>query len=187
MDSGTGGANDNIFYGNDVSYATANGVEVTFSRNDIIGNRAWGSEYGVWGGYSFGTRIESNDFRKNRTGIAIEHGQYNTISGNLFDRDSTAIRLWADSIQPSEWGYPKHHDTRSHSYWITGNAFVGNRVGLKVRNTQGVVLQGNRAKGVDSLLQWEPIPDFQVGAVTEEIGRASCRERVEDWGGCGEV
>src|SRR5207249_2254764 len=125
MDSGTGGANDNIFYGNDVSYATANGVEVTFSRNDIIGNRAWGSEYGVWGGYSFGTRIESNDFRKNRTGIAIEHGQYNTISGNLFDRDSTAIRLWADSIQPSEWGYPKHHDTRSHSYWITGNAFVG--------------------------------------------------------------
>src|SRR5438093_4765991 len=168
MDSGTGGANDNIFYGNDVSYATANGVEVTFSRNDIIGNRAWGSEYGVWGGYSFGTRIESNDFRKNRTGIAIEHGQYNTISGNLFDRDSTAIRLWADSIQPSEWGYPKHHDTRSDSYWITGNAFVGNRVGLKVRNTQGVVLQGNRAKGVDSLLQWEPIPDFQVGAVTED-------------------
>ena len=168
MDSGTGGANDNIFYGNDVSYATANGVEVTFSRNDIIGNRAWGSEYGVWGGYSFGTRIESNDFRKNRTGIAIEHGQYNTISGNRFDRDSTAIRLWADSIEPSEWGYPKHHDTRSHSYWITGNAFVSNRVGLKVRNTQGVVLQGNRAKGVDSLLQWEPIPDFQVGAVTED-------------------
>ena len=180
MDSGTGGANDNIFYGNDVSYATANGVEVTFSRNNIIGNRAWGSEYGVWGGYSFGTRIESNDFRLNRTGIAIEHGQYNTISGNLFDRDSTAIRLWADSIEPSEWGYPKHHDTRSHSYWITGNALVGNRVGLKVRNTQGVVFQGNRAKAVDSLLQWEPIPDFQVGAVTEDTLPERVRDAVPD-------
>ena len=53
MDSGTGGANDNLFYGNDVSYATANGVEATFSRNEIIANRAWGSEYGVWGGYSY--------------------------------------------------------------------------------------------------------------------------------------
>ena len=180
MDSGTGGANDNIFYGNDVSYATANGVEVTFSRNNIIGNRAWGSEYGVWGGYSFGTRIESNDFRLNRTGIAIEHGQYNTISGNLFDHDSTAIRLWADSIEPSEWGYPKHHDTRSHSYWITGNALVGNRVGLKVRNTQGVVFQGNRAKAVDSLLEWEPIPDFQVGAVTEDTLPERVRDAVPD-------
>src|SRR5437773_881870 len=202
MDSGTAGANDNLFYGNDVSYATANGVEATFSSHEYIVNRAWGSEYGVWGCYSFGTRIESNDFRTNRTGIAIEHGQYNTISCNLFDRDPTAIRLWADSIEPSEWGYPKHHDTRSHSYWITGNALVGNRVGLKVRNTQGVVLQGNRAKGVDSLLQWEPIPDFQVGAVTEDTlpdrgGRntipasvpaswLSCRHRsaviVDEWG-----
>src|SRR6266540_2339746 len=36
MDSGTGGANDNLFYGNDVSYATANGIEATFSRNRII-------------------------------------------------------------------------------------------------------------------------------------------------------
>ena len=168
MDSGTGGANDNVFYGNDVSYATANGIEVTFSRNDIIGNRAWGSEYGVWGGYSFGTRIAANDFRGNRTGIAIEHGQNNTIDGNLFDRDSTAIRLWADSIQPSEWGYPKHHDTRSHSYWITGNAFVGNHVGLRVRNTQGVVFERNRANGVDSVLRWEPIPDFQVGALNAD-------------------
>src|SRR5437773_1885387 len=107
-------------------------------------------------------------------------GQYNTISCNLFDHDSTAIRLWADSIEPSEWGYPKHHDTRSHSYWITGNALVGNRVGLKVRNTQGVVFQGNRAKAVDSLLQWEPIPDFQVGAVTEDTLPEQVRDAVPD-------
>ncbi len=40
MDSGTGGANDNLVYGNDVSYATANGVEITFSRNRVVANRA---------------------------------------------------------------------------------------------------------------------------------------------------
>src|SRR5437867_4623598 len=67
MDSGSGGANENLFYGNDVSYATANGIEATFSRNRIIGNRAWGSEYGVGGGYSYQTEIVGNDFRGNRT------------------------------------------------------------------------------------------------------------------------
>lgn len=138
MDSGTGGANDNLFYGNDVSYATANGVEATFSRNEIIANRAWGSEYGVWAGYSYQTEIVGNDFRGNRTGVAIEHGQDNVIANNRFDRDSTAIRLWADSIEPSDWGYPKHHDTRSRNYRISGNDFSGNRTILNVRNTAGV-------------------------------------------------
>jgi len=138
MDSGTGGANDNLFYGNDVSYATANGVEATFSRNEIIANRAWGSEYGVWAGYSFQTEIVGNDFRGNRTGVAIEHGQDNVIANNRFDRDSTAIRLWADSIESSDWGYPKHHDTRSRDYRIGGNEFVGNRTTLHLRNTMGV-------------------------------------------------
>src|SRR6266508_3322370 len=138
MDSGTGGANDNLFYGNDVSYATANGVEATFSRNEIIANRAWGSEYGVWGGYSYETEIRANDFKRNRTGVAIEHGQDNTIAGNRFDHDSTAIWLWADSIAPSDWGYPKHHDTRSRDYHFSENAFLGNRPRLNERNTSGL-------------------------------------------------
>src|SRR5438093_2189250 len=148
MDSGSGGANDNVFSGNDVSYATANGIEATFSRNTITGNRLWGSEYGVWGGYSFETRIAANDFRGNRTGIAIEHGQDNVIAANRFAGDSTAIRLWADSIEPSEWGYPRHHDTRSRDYHIAGNAFVSNRVVLRARNTSGLVFARNGWAGV---------------------------------------
>src|SRR3989475_4044602 len=66
MDSGTGGANDNLIDANDVSYATANGLEATFSRNTITNNRAWGNEYGVWGGYSFETQIVGKDFTNNR-------------------------------------------------------------------------------------------------------------------------
>src|SRR6266699_2243523 len=88
MDSGTGGANDNLIDANDVSYATANGVEATFSRNTITNNRAWGNEYGVWGGYSFETKIAGNDFRNNRTGVAIEHGQDNVIVGNRIVLDA---------------------------------------------------------------------------------------------------
>lgn len=138
MDSGTGGANDNMFMSNDVSYATANGVEATFSRNQIVGNKAWGSEYGVWGGYSYETSIRGNNFRNNRTAIAIEHGQDNSIVANSFDGDSTAIRLWADSITASDWGYPKHRDTRSRDYRINGNTCRQIRTVLRIRNTTGI-------------------------------------------------
>lgn len=163
MDSGSGGANDNVFSANDVSYATANGIEATFSRNTITGNRAWGSEYGVWGGYSFESRIAGNDFRDNRTGIAIEHGQGNVITANRFAHDSTAIRLWADSIEPSDWGYPKHRDTRSHDYRITENVFVGNRVALRARQTGQLAFRGNRWLGVDSLTVLRDTIAFDVG------------------------
>src|SRR3989454_5435739 len=182
MDSGTGGANDNLFYGNDVSYATANGVEATFSRNKIIANRAWGSEYGVWGGYSYQTLIADNDFKDNRTGIAIEHGQDNTIAGNRFDHDSTVIRLWADSIEPSDWGYPKHHDTRSRDYQISENAFVGNRTRLNARNTTGL--------DTTSTIPHQPPPSFITklmrDSVTVPSSDLSRRDRsaivVDEWG-----
>ena len=150
MDSGVGGANDNMFYGNDFSFSTANGIEATFSRNLFFANRVVGNEYGVWGGYSFSSRIVGNDFRDNRTGIAIEHGQNNVITENSFTRDSTAIRLWADSIEPSDWGYPKHHDTRSRDYRIANNVFVDNRTVLNVRNTTGL----------DTTESFTPLPVF---------------------------
>ena len=152
MDSGTTGATDNEFINNDFSFAPANGMEATFSRNKFIRNRAVGNDYGLWGGYSYSSVIEGNDFADNRWGIAIEHGQDNIIRGNRFLRDSTAIRLWADSIEPSEWGYPKHHDTRSRDYAVDSNVFVGNRVAVRARNTSGLVVTGNRLIGVDTIL-----------------------------------
>src|SRR5467141_2652157 len=161
MDSGTGGANDNLLYGKDVSYATAKGVEATFSRNEIIANRAWGSAYGVWGGYSYQTEIVGNDFRGNRTGVAIEHGQDNVIANNRFDHDSTAIRLWADSIEPSDWGYPKHHDTRSRDYRIGGTAIIGNRTILSVRNTTGV--------DTTSTILPQPAPTFITKLLNDSV------------------
>ncbi|HEV8263586.1 MAG TPA: NosD domain-containing protein [Gemmatimonadales bacterium] len=151
MDSGTGGANDNLFVGNDFSFAPANGMEATFSRNTFVANRAAGNDYGLWAGYSFESRIVGNDFSGNRVGIAIEHGQDNLIVANRFLGDSTAIRLWADSIEPSEWGYPKHHDTRSRDYRVADNVFVRNRVAIRAARTSGLVVTHNRWVAVDSV------------------------------------
>ena len=150
MDTGVGGVNDNMIYGNDFSFAPTNGMEATFSRNTFINNRVEGSEYGLWGGYSYGSRIIQNSFVGNRTGIAIEHGQDNAIYLNSFRDDSTAIRLWANKIEPSDWGYPKHRDTRSRDAVIQGNAFYDNRVGLRVASTTGLVVKENRFLRVDS-------------------------------------
>jgi parallel beta-helix repeat protein len=152
MDTGAGGANDNLFYGNDFSFAPANGIETTFSRNSFIANRVEGCEYGVWGGYSFNSRFIGNQFLRNRTGIAIEHGQDNLIASNTFSEDSTAIRVWGDPIQPSDWGYPKHRDTRSRGYRIETNVFNGNRVGVRAAGTSGLTLTKNEFIAVDSVI-----------------------------------
>ena len=138
MNTGQGGANDNVFYANDFSFAPANGMEATFSRNTFVANIAEGNDYGLWGGYSFDSRIVANCFANNRYGIAIEHGQQNSVIGNRFRGDSTAIRLWGDSIQPSDWGYPKHRDTRSRDYLIERNAYVGVPRKFQLANSSGV-------------------------------------------------
>lgn len=152
MDSGRGGANDNLFFGNDFSFAAANAIEVTFSRNRMIGNRLEGSNYGIWGGYSYDSEIRDNRFRNNETGIAIEHGQNNSITGNRFDGERTAIRLWWNRIEPSDWGYPRHRDTRSRDYVITGNRFNGHRVALRAEHTTALTFQNNQVGRVDSLV-----------------------------------
>ena len=144
MDTGEGGANDNLFVGNDFSFAPTNGMEATFSRNDFIGNRIEGSDHGLWGGYSFDSRVIGNCFSRNRIGIAIEHGQDNTIAHNRFDGDSTGVSLWANPIEPSDWGYPRHRDTRSRNYTITNNRFAVAMEPLRILNTTAVDSTGNR-------------------------------------------
>lgn len=150
MDGGTGGANDNLFFGNDVSFAAANGIEATFARNAFVANRSNGSEYGVWGGYSYGTAIVGNDLSGNRIGVAIEHGQDDTIAWNRLADGTTGISLWADSVTDTSWGYPKHRDVRSRGYQITNNLFRRLRVGLRTRQTDSVTQAWNRWWSVDS-------------------------------------
>ena len=143
MDTGEGGANDNLFAGNNFSYAPTNGMEATFSRNDFIGNVITGSDYGLWGGYSFSSRVIGNCFTRNRIGIAIEHGQDNSITDNHFDGDSTGISLWAKPVEPSDWGYPKHRDTRSRDYRMVANWFAAVGKPLEIIDTNAFDTSGN--------------------------------------------
>ena len=144
METGEGGANDNLIFGNDFSFAPANGIEVTFSRNRLIANILNGNRYGVWGGYSYETEILGNCFAANQFGVAIEHGQDNRIVGNRFDGDTTAISLWANPTEPPDWGYPKHRDTRSRDHVVVDNVFSGARRVWRLENSSGHEITGNR-------------------------------------------
>lgn len=144
MDTGKGGCNDNLIMNNDFSYAPTNGVEVTFSRNKIIHNCMFECDNGIWSGYSFNTTINGNQFRQNTTGIAIEHGQDNNITDNLFWKDKDAIRLWANKEQASDWGYPKYRDTRSKNYVLVSNSFNRNPVVFNIKNTDSIKIFANR-------------------------------------------
>jgi parallel beta-helix repeat protein len=145
MNSGEGGCNDNLIYGNDFSHAPTNGIEVTFSRNKLVNNRLEECTYGIWAGYSYETLILGNQIRRNDYGIAIEHGQENTIDGNLFEWDTIGIKLWERDRQPSDWGYSENRDVSSRNYTIRKNWFKWVRIPLQLEETKQLIIdQGNQ-------------------------------------------
>lgn len=153
MDTGEGGCNYNQISGNDFSYAPTNGVEVTFSRVGVSGNRIFGCDHGIWGGYSYGSKFSNNQFRDNRIAIAIEHGQHNEISFNLFSKDKEAIKLWSRKEQPKDWGYAKYRDTRSVDYIIAKNSFNSNPVVMNITGTDSLKIFENTYSNYEKLMK----------------------------------
>ncbi len=161
MDSGKGGCNDNVILRNDFSYAPTNGIEATFSRNTISYNRIFECDNGIWGGYSYETNINNNNFRNNRVGIAIEHGQDINITYNLFFRDNEAIALWERKEQPTDWAYSKNRDTKSRNYIILGNSFNSNPVVFNFKNTNKLNVFSNTFSDSE--------PTFQFDSTVSEL------------------
>ncbi len=143
MDSGEGGCNDNMLYSNDFSYAPTNGIELTFSRNLVEYNIIKECDNGIWGGYSYETKIYNNQIAGNHTGIAIEHGQENEVLLNAFKNNNTAIKLWGHANEPADWGYAKYRNTKSNNYKIYKNNFNGNNTLYDVMETDSVSIGGN--------------------------------------------
>jgi parallel beta-helix repeat protein len=179
MDTGKGGCNDNVLQGNDFSYAPTNGIEVTFSRNIISGNRIFECDHGIWGGYSYNTKIAGNQFRNNRIGIAIEHGQENEIHHNIFFQDKTAVRLWGRKEQPADWGYAKSRDTRSRSYIIANNNFNGNETVLNVNRTEELNVFDNIYINYENLFTTDSTVKGFDTTMNEEISEKYDRDSAE--------
>lgn len=142
MDTGEGGCNDNLIFGNDFSHAPTNGIEVTFSRNTIQGNTIQECTYGIWGGYSYESIITGNAIINCKTGLAIEHGQQDSIFQNLFLGDSTGVRLWTRGEQPADWGYAQKRDTRNRDHLLDRNVFIDVRNPLRISDSEDLIANG---------------------------------------------
>jgi parallel beta-helix repeat protein len=129
------GCNNNVFIGNDFSYAAAHGLELTFSRgNRILGNRLVENAIcGIWGGYSSDTQIVSNRFEGNggmaygleRGGVNMEHASGNLIVGNQFLNNRCAVHLWWDE-DAGLLRMPgvSARNRRVSNNWIVANDFI---------------------------------------------------------------
>lgn len=194
MDTGKGGCNENLLWGNDFSFAPTNGIEVTFSKNYIIGNRIFGCDHGIWGGYSYDSRIENNKFGDNRIAIAIEHGQHNLVSDNIFTNDKLGIKLWSNAKQPADWGYAKYHDTRSVGCIIATNSFNSAGSPFDIRGTDSITIFDNTYNNKHAIIDSIRVPikekKWNAPVVPNPIdpfkgnGRKKGRENIRmlEWG-----
>lgn len=152
MDTGRGGANDNLLYGNDFSHAPTNGVEITFSRNQVVKNRIDECTHGIWGGYSWETLIYGNQMAGNQRAVAIEHGQDNRIEGNVIAGGEVGLWLWSRPTQPADWGYARNRDVLSRDAVIARNRFAGVPLPLRLLGTDTLRVEGNTFSGFETLL-----------------------------------
>lgn len=170
MDTGEGGCNDNVIYGNDFSHAPTNGIEVTFSRNIIADNRLHECRYGIWGGYSYESLMSANEIKGCDYGIAIEHGQDNAIQYNIFDSCTVGVRLWERAEQPEDWGYAQERNVQSRDYTLQHNVFYKTQVPLSISGTnKAAINDDNQFYAFQNLLKVEQ-PNENLVLVKNRIG-----------------
>ena len=151
---------NNRFLNNDLSYAAAHGLELTFSfDNEIFGNRMVENAIcGIWGGYSQGTTIAGNTFERNgdmaygleRGGINIEHGADNLIAFNAFKANKCGIHLWWDEDAGlMELIWARVNEKGSTDTLIHNNTFTGDTVALHLRQTRNTRIADNSMQDVE--------------------------------------
>lgn len=148
------GNDDNVIVGNDLSFAAAHGLELTFSFGNVVrGNRLEGNAIcGLWGGYSRDTLIEDNDFVANgdagygleRGGVNVEHGQRNVVHANRFARNACGVHLWWDpdeGLAALPWTRANGHASADNR--IVANRFEEDEVAIQLRAAGPTVVRDN--------------------------------------------
>ena len=166
MDTGKGGCNDNLLYGNDFSHAPTNGIEATFSRNKFINNLMMECWHGIWGGYSYESEVIGNVFAYNEEAIAWEHGQDNAILQNRFYRNNEDVVIWANATQDPNWGYPKNRDTKSKNWTVQYNLFANTFTNsFRISRTHNISISDNFFIEVSN--------DYKLGEGVEKLDRSN--------------
>ena len=148
------GCSGNIFARNDLSFAAAHGLEMTFSaRNLVYRNTLEGNAIcGIWGGYARDTVIARNDFRGNggagygleRGGANLEHAQRVRLEDNRFSDEPVSVHLWTDAdegLRALPW--TKANGAGAADNAILRNTFTRVATPIELRAARGTRLEGN--------------------------------------------
>jgi parallel beta-helix repeat protein len=143
--TGEGGCNRNLVYHNDFSHAVANGIEATFSdQNVFIGNRLAHCTHGIWAGYSRRSLIEDNVIEECANGISIEHGRDNRIFWNRFRRCRRGIALWWDDDRDLLASpYARRQGAESAREYTERNSFQDCQTAIFADASTGLVVNGS--------------------------------------------
>ncbi|MCP4645283.1 MAG: hypothetical protein GY851_32875, partial [bacterium] len=164
-ESGEGGCNRNIVLMNDFSHAVANGIEATFSdQNVFVGNRLNHCRHGMWGGYSRNSLIAFNEISGCRNGVSIEHGRGNILEQNVFRDNRRGVHFWWDEdadLLGSVFGLKQGGASTNES--IRSNVFERCATGIATRDSTELEVSGNlfeecervaRLAGGTTLTEW---------------------------------
>ena len=152
------GSNRNVFLANDLSFAAAHGLEITFSFGNVIARNRLESNAicGVWAGYSRDTAIVGNTFIGNgrtmpgseRGGVNMEHAQRTRIVRNTFEDEPVAVQFWTDAdagFAALPWARANGMGARQN--WVEANAFESVDAPLELRGATDTVFAGNTLSG----------------------------------------
>lgn len=161
------GNRGNVIAENDLSYAPAHGLELTFSfDNWILKNRMVDNAIcGIWGGYSQSTCIAFNTFESNgqmgygleRGGINIEHSKGNIIRQNVFRNNRVGVHLWWDAdegLLKTPWARANGGECQDNV--IQQNKFEGDELALHLRAAKDTFTYANDVSGAKKALDATP-------------------------------
>jgi len=152
------GNNRNMFLANDLSYAAAHGLEMTFSFGNIVARNRFESNAicGVWGGYSRDTLIAGNTFVGNgrvmqgseRGGINMEHAQRTVVHGNGFENEPVGVRFWTDADEHlAKLPWARTNGTGAASNIVAANNFKSVDNALELVAAKETLFAGNTVVG----------------------------------------
>lgn len=181
------GNNRNIFLKNNLSYAAAHGLELTFSFDNLIGENTFHGNAicGIWGGFSQGSIIVYNSFTANgdmpygseRGGINIEHGYNTAIYGNRFKDNACGVFFWSrdhTTLLETPWAKANHRGCTEN--YIGSNTFERDRIAIQLRRADSTRLYGNEMTDVGSQLDAD---EHSLAAMLEGIPATVSTPRLE--------
>lgn len=153
------GNNHNVFLRNNLSFAAAHGLELTFSFDNLIGENTFQGNAicGIWGGFSQNTMIVYNVFAENgdmpygseRGGINIEHGYGTAIYGNRFNDNACGVFFWSrnhTTLLETPWAKANHRGCSDN--YIGSNTFERDKIAIQLRRADATRLYGNQMTDV---------------------------------------